>query len=132
MYIYTKLIQVNFCIALISLLAACAAVKSAPQKASDCSVGQKCILEGTLNIYVSANGSVGVLTEDGKCISLALPQKTIQNRNVFNEKKVRVEGTIHSNESAFGVISYTLQDREVLTGMCGAEKIMYIENISKI
>lgn len=128
MYIQSKLVKALTLMTFLFLIS-CGLSHTSVQRL-DCLVGDQCTMMGVLSIKRTAQAAVGILEINGDCISIALPFSIIDNKEKWEDKEVKVSGVIYSHSVAFGVISYTLNDREVLVGACANDKILYLEKIS--
>lgn len=97
----------------------------------ECSVDQSCSLSGRLEIISGYPSSVGVLRLEKECITLALPPNILRDKNRWNNEMVVLSGSVYSHESAEAVISYTLIDREVATGLCDPNRVVYVQSIER-
>lgn len=98
----------------------------------DCDVGNQCSLQGKLTLYSNNYGSLGVLDIRENCVALSLPEHIHRDSRNWTDRRVSVTGLVHSQPIGDGVISYQLESRNVLSGMCEKGKIIYVTEIRKL
>lgn len=115
------------------LIASC--VQSPTEKANSdfrgCEIGEQCTMKGRLTLYVNSHGSLGVLNIEKNCAALSLPSHVYDRDAYWEGAVVRVEGVVYVQPSQPGIISYELEDRSVLAGMCESGKILYVTEVVK-
>lgn len=133
MQIYTRLIKAGLFLFIISFIISCQSnpLISESFETLSCDVDELCTVEGKLEIYRGVPASVGVLTQGGQCLTLALPKPIIENHLTWNEKNVVVKGKPYTQEISGLIVSYTLADRVVSVGMCDSPMILYVYEIIK-
>lgn len=93
-----------------------------------CEENKKCELEGNLYVYRGSPASVAEIETSRGCFAVAL------NKNDYlkyqkNDSYVRVYGTAYKQNYGSDIVSYTLLDREVATGICPLGLILYAEKM---
>ncbi len=128
MQIYPIKLIMTLC-AICFSLSACMSNSPATQQFTDCVVGEECTLNGTLNIKVTSYGAAGVLQQQNQCVTVALSQKIVAEKNKWEGKKVTVSGKMYADIAANDIVSYELLGRNVLVGYCSSGKVLYLNSI---
>lgn len=133
MQIYTRLIKAGLFLFIISFIMSCQnnPLTSESFETLSCDVGELCTVKGKLEIYRGVPASVGVLTQGGQCLTLALPKRIIEDYLTWNEKNVVVKGRSYAQKISGWIVSYSLFDRVVAVGMCDSPTVLYVDEIVK-
>lgn len=106
------------------LLAGCAHDELARDGFDSCEAGNTCTLGGNLQLFPGEPAGAAILTHNGRCAKLALPDAfyTDPLRKQWNNQVVEVHGRAFAQpntETDLGVLSwFSEKDRKLATGMC--------------
>lgn len=96
-----------------------------------CNVNDNCSIKGHLTVYVNGMGGVGVLDTDEKCLALSLPTDVYEKKKYWDGALVKVEGIVYAQPSLKGLVSYEMEGRSVLVGVCDTGKVLHVTEIHK-
>lgn len=100
-----------------------------------CAAGVTCSLGGKLQLFPGEPAGAAVLTDNGQCAKLALPDGfyTAPLRQQWNDKLVEVQGRAFAQpntETDMGVLSwFSEKDRKLATGMCDHGPGIYVDTL---
>ncbi len=102
---------------------------SKPVNPGACQLDKLCTVSGKLYVYRGVQASVAELKTSRTCFAAALPEKAYLRYQRKRGVLVRITGLVYSQETADGIVSYRLQDRDVATGVCSSGPVIYVTKI---
>ncbi|WP_163843382.1 hypothetical protein [Pseudoxanthomonas sacheonensis] len=100
-----------------------------------CSAGATCTLGGKLQLFPGEPAGAAILTDNGQCTKLALPDAfyTDPLRQQWHDRIVEVQGRAFAQpntETELGVLSwFSEKDRKLATGMCDQGLGIYVDTL---
>lgn len=100
-----------------------------------CSAGAACTLGGKLQLFPGEPAGAAILTDNGQCAKLALPDAfyTDPLRQQWHNRIVEVQGRAFAQpntETDLGVLSwFSERDRKLATGMCDQGMGVYVDTL---
>lgn len=98
-----------------------------------CAAGAACTLGGKLQLFPGEPAGAAVLTNNGQCAKLALPDEfyTAPFRQRWNSQVVEVQGRAFAQpntDTDLGVLSwFSEKDRKLATGICDHGPGIYVD-----
>lgn len=113
------------------LLTSCSTVESTDPLPTDasCEIGETCTIVGELHVYRRRPASVADIRTPQGCFAAALEDSVYRSARSWNGRTVRASGTLYSQDNTAGIISYELNGRCVVTGICPSRPIMFVDDI---
>ena len=99
-------------------------------KNSDCLIDDSCSHSGNLTIHINSNSAVGIMDYESSCIPLALPDFVVKEPKEWDGEVVKIIAKTYSTHQDGGVLSYKVNDRWVMAGICEVGTVLYVTDIS--
>jgi hypothetical protein len=106
----------------------------APEERWACVVGERCIVEGKLNLQLGGSAWIAILESGDTCAKLALPDDFYADAKQWNGKRVGVTGQVFEQpnfDNGDGTVAtwYKRQGRKLELGVCDHGIGIYVESM---